>query len=75
MAITIFLVCCAAALAFLLRFLVALQKETRHSVASHPVIVHREAAGARLAESPLPVRTSVYGDAGMVPQRHNPSAA
>jgi hypothetical protein len=70
MAFTIFLVFCTAALAFMLRFLIALQKETRQVMACRPVPVYWEFEGGGTSRSRAPVR-----NVEVVHHRHNPSAA
>jgi hypothetical protein len=62
MAFTIFLVLCAAALAFMVRFLIALQKETSQVEVCRPVSVYRGSESGVPRESRASSSGSMYGD-------------
>jgi hypothetical protein len=70
MAVTVFLAICAGALAFMVRFLMALRKETSHVVDCRPVSVYFGVRGGQPSGSRATSR-----NAEMVHARHNPSAA
>lgn len=75
MAINFFLVICAASVAFMVSFLVALQKEKRLIVVGHPAFLRRGAEIRRISGSPVPDLKLVWRNTEIGRHRRKPGVA
>lgn len=75
MATNFFLAICAASVAFMVRFLVALKKEERRVVVGHPVFLRRGAEIGRFSGSRVPDLKLVWRNTEIVHDRRKRGVA